>query len=121
MSLKKSIFQPQMEIEFLGLLINTEKTFIRVPENKYQKFRGMINDILAHNRCDYKKLEKLRGTAISFLQACPVARLLIRRMTAALTRSARLGYAPICVDQRLTEELTNWLTLEMGDIQRNWG
>lgn len=62
----KSVLQPSQKMEFLGFGINTQKTTIKIPNEKFEVFQKQAADIRKRKTCTYKELEKIRGKMTSF-------------------------------------------------------
>lgn len=52
---------PVQCLEFLGYLIDILNQEIRLPQDKLQKCKDLINDILSRQRCKVKKIQSLAG------------------------------------------------------------
>ena len=83
-SKSKSTFICTQRLEFLGAIIDTVKQTLEIPEEKWNKFRKNVNEILEKDFIFYKDLEKLRGRMCSFLMIIKNMQLFIIEITRAL-------------------------------------
>ena len=122
-SRKKSTFEPAKEIEFLGFEINTEHETIRVPDNKWEKFTNLADELLESKWINPKLLEKFRGKCCSFLLACPMMRLFIRnqsRWIAEANKGTGLKMGKKLLSSEVKSEILRWKTKKGITTRRSW-
>ena len=124
-SLEKSELLGTTEMEFLGMILNTEKMSVKVPQRKWEKFLNRIEKIESKTwtAISSKTVQKIRGLAISFIFAIPLSRLYIRRQTEFIQQAWKLGYhehAELKVPDRLVEELRWWKNQTYFEIECSW-
>ena len=54
--------EPAQEVRFLGLLVNTVEMCFKIPEDKMEKIKGMLDGVAARQRIKVKILARLLGT-----------------------------------------------------------
>ena len=125
-SVEKSELAGSKQMEFLGMDINTENTTITVPKKKWDKLMSKMHPIIS-GEVDFislKDIERIRGLAISFYHAVPMARLYIRRMTETLKTNWDLGAHPYFElkppPARLIEEFRWWSEQKYVETSKNW-
>ena len=119
-SLAKSNLEGSTKERFLGMELSTPTCEISVPEDKWLKFRDLANTILESEIIPLKDLERLRGKAISFILAIPLAKLYIRRMTEKITIANRTAELEVHNDARLREEIQKWLEFDLSELKSCW-
>lgn len=119
-SLNKSSLDGQTRQRFLGMDLDTETCEVSVPTDKWEKFQRLVTILLEADIIEVKLLEKVRGKAISFLIAAPMAKLHIRRMTEKITLAERNHCLHIPNDDRLRDELRLWQNMEADQIRSIW-
>lgn len=108
--LKKSVLIPTRQLEYLGLIIDSEKQAFRVPERKVQSFAKLREFILANKTIDIKTLQRFQGKCISLALAVPAAKLYIRTISAAIASGTNLGQ--VQMTDHLFQEVAHWRFLD---------
>ena len=121
-SKSKSTFICTQRLEFLGAIIDTVKQTLEIPEEKWNKFRKNVNEILEKDFIFYKDLEKLRGRMCSFLMIIKNMQLFIIEITRALMISEEHDrpFIEITEDLRFELELWNSDEIKYVDKVRPW-
>ncbi|KAL9972926.1 hypothetical protein ACROYT_G019322 [Oculina patagonica] len=90
--IKKSVLTPTTALEYLGLVVDSEKLSFLKPVRKIESFAALREDILAcKSWVALKTLQRFQGKCISFSLAVPMAKLFIREMSAAIARAPANG------------------------------
>ena len=125
-SIEKSELAGSKKMEFLGMDIDTSNTSITVPKKKWDKLMSKMNPIIS-GKIDFitlKEIERIRGLAISFYHAVPMARLYIRRMTETLKINWDLGAHPYHElrppPDRLIQEFKWWSEQKYVETSKQW-
>lgn len=87
--LKKSVFEPNQVLLFLGMLIDSVKQAFVLLEKKRRSFAILRNFILAREVVSLRTLQRFTGKCVSFMLAVPAARLFIRESNLAIGRSIK--------------------------------
>ena len=77
-NLKKCLLDPVQEIEFLGLIVNSQTMTLSLPEEKIVKIKDQCLSLYKGSEVSLLDLTKLIGTLSSILQAVLPARLQFR-------------------------------------------
>ena len=72
---------PSNIITFLGFIIDTVLMMVRIPEEKLQKLRNLLQPLLYKKKVSLKDLESLTGLMAYCSRAIPSSRAFIRRFT----------------------------------------
>ena len=70
---------PSNIITFLGFIIDTVLMMVRIPEEKLQKLRNLLQPLLYKKKVSFKDLESLTGLMAYCSRAIPSSRAFIRR------------------------------------------
>ena len=70
---------PSNIITFLGFIIDTVLMMVRIPEEKLQKLRNLLQPLLYKKKVSLKDLESLTGLMAYYSRAIPSSRAFIRR------------------------------------------
>ena len=122
-SITKSDFEPKKKQDFLGLHLDTDQCTISVPLEKWKRFKKMLVDILGHNKCTFKELERVRGKCVSFILCNPLTKLFIRvmnRKIADLTMAKKDPEFIVEFDSELRTELEEWVKLDFLKMSHVW-
>ncbi|CAL8112964.1 unnamed protein product [Orchesella dallaii] len=110
---EKSVFIPTVEIEYLGLLFNSEAYTISLPQRKKDKIRRMCDRLLKLDSVVIQELAELVGTLVS---ACPGIRhgpLYTRELenvkTNGLIISSNDYNATVCLTNLARDDILWWL------------
>lgn len=110
--IKRSVLSPTTALEFLGLVVDSEKQSFLIPRCKRE-------DILACKSCvELKTLQRFQGKCISFSLAVPAAKLFIREMSTAIASAP--VYGRVTLNESLREELSYWRFLDEWDQFLPW-
>lgn len=112
-ALNKSQLIPVHILRFLGMMIDAVRGAFVIPQDKRQKFHDLLCLVLAARCVDLRTLQRLQGKCVSFLLAVPAAKLYIREMSLAISKTSR-NSKRIAIQGDLQSELQHWLFL------RNW-
>ena len=118
-NVSKSDLSVTTEKEFLGMTLNSKNQTVTIPDQKWWKFNLQCRHLQSREYVLYKDMEKLRGTAISFLIVVNRAKLHIRRMTEVLTKYND-DQSSIPMTKRLAEELDFWINLPVQKRTAPW-
>ena len=77
-NLKKCLLDPVQEIEFLGLIVNSQTMTLSLPEEKIVKIKDQCLSLYKGSEVSLLDLTKLIGALSSILQAVLPARLQFR-------------------------------------------
>ena len=117
--IRKSILSPTTALEYLSLVVNSEKLSFLIPVRKIESFAALREDILAcKSWVALKTLQRFQGKCISFSLAVPMAKLFIREMSSALARAPANGQVPL--NEFLKEELSYWRFLDNWEQYLPW-
>lgn len=85
-NIKKSMTCPKQVAKYLGMIVDTIKGCVRVPEERREVVLEMLRQVLRSNKsCDYHMLEKLTGSLISLSWAFgPIARMMTMSIYSAM-------------------------------------
>lgn len=76
--IKKSVLSPSTALEYLDLVVDSEKQSFSKPRRKIESFAALREDIPACESCvDLKTLQCFQGKCLSFSLAVPAAKLFI--------------------------------------------
>jgi hypothetical protein len=117
-SKSKSTFICTRRLEFLGAIKDSEKQTLVIPDEKWQKFRINLLEILSQKIVFYKELERLRGRMCSFLIVIRNMQMFIREITRALMQSKEKDQPFIFINKDLRTELEIWNTDEIKYVNR---
>ena len=129
LNLTKSVFIPSFQQEFLGMNLDTRHCIVSVPEEKWARFQEALEDIIHRNWFTLEEIEKLRGTACSFLFAANNLKFFIREMTNIITltyakNKGKLHYlfknTKLLVNEELKLEFQEWQQLTLIQLHRCW-
>ena len=117
--IKKSVLSPTTALEYLGLVVDSEKLSFLIPVRKIESFAALREDILAcKSWVALKTLQRFQGKCISFSLAVPMAKLFIREMSSAIARAPANGQVPL--NEFLKEELSYWRFLDNWEQYLPW-
>ena len=74
-NLKKSVFQPTQQIEYLGLIINSQTMTLSLTQEKINKVISMCQNLLTNLSTTILELTKIKGVLSSTVQTVLLARL----------------------------------------------
>ncbi|KAG9391925.1 hypothetical protein J8273_6771 [Carpediemonas membranifera] len=103
--LDKCILQPTRCLEYLGLLINTENTSVRLSSDKARKYQQTLISALESDSISAVDYSKILGRLSFFASAAHAAQLKLRPLQARQPR----GRVPL--DAALKQELAQWVSL----------
>lgn len=109
--LKKSVFEPNQVLLFLGMLIDSVKQAFVLLEKKRRSFAILRNFILAREVVSLRTLQRFTGKCVSFMLAVPAARLFIREANLAIGRSIKNSRS-IPIMGKLKDEILHWAFLD---------
>ena len=93
-------------IQYLGFDIDTIKTTVKVPHEKWELFKVEVAAIRKRHSVPLKQLEKVQGKMTSFALVLSNIRLWIRECTTAILSAVD---DVVRVSEELREELLVWL------------
>ena len=109
--IKKSVLTHTTALEYLGLVVHSEKLVFLIPQRKIKSFAALREDILAcKSWVDLKTLQRFQGECISFSLAVPSAKLFIREISSAFASAPENGQ--VSLNKFLREELSYWRFLD---------
>ena len=101
-----------VEIIFLGILLNGRKHILTVPQDKKSKTVNWINYLLLKKSCTVKELEQITGLLNFLGRAIVLGRAFTRRMYAKFTGAKNIGlkgYHHIRLDSEFKKDCRMWL------------
>ena len=117
--IRKSVLAPTTALEYLGLVVDSEKLSFLIPVRKIESFAALREDILAcKSWVALKTLQRFQGKCTSFSLAVPMAKLFIREMSSAIARAPANGQVPL--NEFLKEELSYWRFLDNWEQYLPW-
>ena len=128
-NMSKSTFKPKFVEEFLGMILDTSKCVISVPQEKWENFIKMIQVMLEKGITNLEDLEKLRGNAASFIIAAKHLKYFIREMTIEIAKvysnnknklHRMFKKTKIVVTKHLRHELLEWIKCDLLEVKRCW-
>lgn len=100
---------PVTVLTFLGLEINTDEMLIKIPQNKLDALKEMLEKFLFLKRVTLKDLQSLVGSLNFFGKAIRCARAFNRRFY-DLTKHAKKPHHFIKLNEETKEDIRMWLT-----------
>ena len=129
LNLRKSIFEPAFEQEFLGMNLNTKDCIVSVPKDKWKRFMEQIQKIEDRGWFTLEEIEEIRGIACSFLFASNYLKYFIREMTEVITKvyaqnkgipHRKFKKTKIAFNKYLVRELKEWKNQSILTLRRCW-
>ena len=129
LNLKKSVFEPKFEQEFLGMNLNTKDCIVSVPNEKWERFLEKVKLIEERGKFTLEEIEEIRGIACSFLFASNHLKYFIREMTEVITKVYadnkgkpyyKFKKTVIPFNKYLTRELKEWKEQSILTLKRCW-
>jgi len=109
----KSDLIPKQEITYLGLIFNSEKYQVSLPDAKIEKLRLHLNKLIWKDVCTIQKLAILIGLLVSSRYAIPYSILYTKRLERqkylALKSSGQDYNASVKITQQLRDDMNWWL------------
>ena len=109
---KKSILDPSQEIEFLGMMVNSQTMELRLPGEKIKKIRSEARNILSTATPSARSLAQLLGKLNATTPALQVAPLFCRALQTCLKQALSLGgqdyQTLVTLCPQATEDLQWW-------------
>lgn len=110
----KSITQPTQSLEFLGMILDTQRMELQVPGAKLKKIRTEANNLLRAETVTARDVSRIVGKMSSMSQAIPPAPLFYRSLQRDLSRALEYGNQAYDVNCALSKEsrreLQWWIT-----------
>ena len=76
---------PSTSLVYLGYLLDTIKSQIKIPGEKVPRLLELIDNALSHKKLTLKELQSLTGSLQFYAKAMPSTRAFIRRMYASIS------------------------------------
>ena len=76
----KSVWEPCQRLEMLGLVLDSEKQLIEIPEDKLGRVEELARNLLGKERVTARTLARIAGTVISVSRAFPYAKMCTREL-----------------------------------------
>ena len=111
-NLKKSVLDPCQEIEFLGMIINSNNLSISLPPQKLQKIKDFCMEIYNAHKVSVLELTKLLCLLSSTVQAVLPAQLQIRYLQQIQIQALSQKYSYqqlVTLDLKAKKELMWWI------------
>ena len=111
-NMKKSVLTPQKEIEFLGILVNSQEMTFSLPREKIESLKGLCQNILTSKQITLRELSSLVGKLRATAPAVIPAPLQLRYLQQVLVRGQQKGYhyeTMISLTQDCVTELKWWI------------
>ena len=102
---------------FLGFVVDSVETCFLITEKKRQSFRSLREEILSKTFATVLDLQKLCGTAVSFMIVVPAAKLYTREINLAISYGIKHD-SKVEVSDPLNNEIQSWRFL---DTWVGWG
>lgn len=119
LGLKKCTLLPTVNIQFLGMIIDTHAQAFSIPQDKRVKFAELREAILSCKMSTpLKSIQRLMGKCSSFSLAFPGARFYIREMAASTGKASR--GSEVVLSKGLREEIEFWRFLDSWDRSIPW-
>ena len=115
----KSVLEPTQELEYLGMLINSNTMELSLPQTKLHDIQSRCKQMLAQDTTTVHKLAQLIGTLTATMQAIHPGPLYYREMQMLKTKQllhSQTYSAKITLTPKCREELRWWL-LPHGDLE----
>jgi hypothetical protein len=113
---KKSVLQPNQNIQYLGFTLNFKEGTLEVPQQKLKTVRRELGKLVTHTHLSPRKMAAILGTVRSFLTALPFLRAFTDQLCAFVKLQEKVGWdAP----QPLPPDLHSQL-LEVKEILQSW-
>ena len=94
--IKKSILWPSTAVEYLGLIIDSEKQSFLIPRRKIESFASLRETILAYkSQIPLRTMQRFQGKCISLLLAVSAAKLFIRETSKAIASAEMRGHVTL--------------------------
>ena len=100
---------PSTSLVYLGYLLDTIKSQIKIPGEKILRLLELIDSALSHKKLTLKELQSLTGSLKFCAKAMPSARAFIRRMYASMS-NVKKPHHRICLTLGIKEDLRMWQT-----------
>ena len=108
----KSVLEPTQELEYLGMLINSNTMELSLPQTKLHDIQSRCKQMLAQDTTTVHKLAQLIGTLTATMQAIHPGPLYYREMQMLKTKQllhSQTYSAKITLTPKCREELRWWL------------
>ena len=109
-SKEKCTFLCSQRMEFLGIIIDTKKMTIEIPDEKWEKFTRRVKEILKMKKIFFKDLQTIRGKMCSFILVIRNMQLYIRELTRTITTAEKNDIAYITLNHHTRKELELWIS-----------
>ena len=100
---KKSVFQPQQSLEFLGFVINSVDMEMLLPRDKLKKIRLEAQRLLREDVVSARSLSRLIGKMNATNQVIPPAPLFYRNLQMSLHQALRMSHSQNYEPRAITE------------------
>ena len=129
LNLKKSVFEPMYNQEFLGMDLDVKNCIVSVPKTKWDRFLEYIKKIEDRGWFTLQEIEEIRGQACSFIFASSNLKYFIREMTMVITEIVaknkgklhnQFKNTRINFNKHLIRELKEWKSQTILTLQRCW-
>ena len=111
-NIKKSIFEPTQNLEFLGFQLNSLLMTISLPKDKLHAIRKAARRLQERKKCSVRDLAHLLGMMVAAHPAILPAPLHYRNLELGKTRALHQGGSyeqTLQLNARMNEELTWWI------------
>jgi hypothetical protein len=119
-SQKKSVLEPTKRIEFLGVVIDSEKMLVTLTEKKTRKILNRVEDLMGLETCTIRQLAQVLGVLQATLPANPVAPLYTKVMERVKNEELKKNRGKfdrkMIIPQEVKLEL-NWWKMNLATIQ----
>ena len=107
-SIKKCFWEPQREVEWLGMVWNAEHLTLKILERRVNKLKGCIDSLLQANSVSIRKLSSFAGQVVSLGPVMGGVTRLRSRFTQITIASAPSYDTIVGISLQVTKELVFW-------------